>query len=282
MFAVRNRLNSSLRQVVESSQFSKTIAALILINAVTLGLETSENFMDDYGLLISVADKIILGIFVIEISVKLYIYKWGFFRVGWNVLDFIIISISLVPAVTYLSVMRSLRIFRVLRLITVMPQLRSVIAALLYAIPGMVSVISVLMIIFYIAAVLTTQIFGAGNEPEMKELFGTIGDSMYTLFQLMTLEGWHENIAAPTMKSYPWAWAFFIPFIIITTFAVLNLFIGIIVDAMNLIAEDNAKKAFGQTEDDASLEKIDFKITRIDKDLQEVKRLLAGGGTNPR
>ncbi len=262
--------NKTLADIIESSRFSKVIAALILVNAVTLGLETNDEVMQTYGSLIGLVDRLILGVFVIEILTKIYLYHWKFFKVGWNVFDFIIIAASLIPAVTYLSVLRALRVFRVLRLITVMPRLRRVIAALLYAIPGMISVISVLMIIFYIAAVLTTQIFGSSEDPEMQELFGDIGSSMYTLFQLMTLEGWHENIAGPTMSHFPWSWAFFVPFIIITSFAVLNLFIGIIVDAMNLIGDDKNI----QTEASAADITLSSQIAELRKDLRELKEVI--------
>src|SRR5690606_27936413 len=100
-----------------------------------------------------------------------------------------------------------------------------------HAIPGMASIIAVMLVIFYVAAVLTTKLFGA----EFEELFGDIGNSMFTLFQVMTLEGWPGDVARPVMEVYPLAWLFFVPFIVITTFAVLNLFIGIIVDAMNFV-----------------------------------------------
>jgi voltage-gated sodium channel len=106
----------------------------------------------------------------------------------------------------------------------------------------MTSIVAVLMIIFYVAAVLATKIFGAYPDPSMYDMYGTIGSSMYTLFTVMTLEGWSENIAEPTMVFFPWAWAFFVPFIIITSFAVLNLFIGIIVDAMNIIQGKDLEK----------------------------------------
>jgi voltage-gated sodium channel len=256
-----------LAEIVESVRFSKFIAALIMINAITLGMETNDELMSQYGYLIGIIDRLIISVFVLEITAKLYLYRLQFFRVGWNIFDFIIISISLVPAVAYLSALRALRIFRVLRLITVMPRLRRVIAALLYAIPGMVSVLSVLMIIFYVAAVLTTQIFGASEAPEMQVLFGDIGSSMYTLFQLMTLEGWHENIAGPTMEYFPWAWSFFVPFTIITSFAVLNLFIGIIVDAMNLISDNRGSDS----------EEGNGELAAIREELKEIKRIVSKG-----
>ena len=175
--------------------------------------------------------------FVAELVAKLIVYRWRFFRSGWNVFDFIIVGISLVPASGNLSVLRALRILRVLRLLSVVPDLRKVIEALLRAVPGMSSIVAVLMLVFYVSAVLSTKLFGLEVHPDdtagdMQEWFGTIGASMYSLFQIMTLESWSMGIVRPTMELYPWAWVFFVPFIILTSFAVLNLFIAIIVNAM--------------------------------------------------
>ena len=136
------------------------------------------------------------------------------------------------PTTGALSVLRTLRILRVLRLISVVPQMRRVISAIGYSIPGMISVISVLGLIFYVSAVLATRLFGTYPDPNMQEWFGLISTSAYTFFEIMTLESWSMGVVLPTMDLFPWAWTFFLPFIIITSFAVLNFFIGIIVDSM--------------------------------------------------
>ena len=128
---------------------------------------------------------------------------------------------------------------RVLRLISVVPQLRRVVSAIGYSIPGMVSVVGVLGLIFYVASVLATKLFGIHPDPFMQEWFGSVGASAYTLFQIMTLESWSMGVVRPTMEIFPWAWAFFIPFIIITSFAVLNFFIGIIVDSMQIAQKED-------------------------------------------
>ena len=227
---------------IENGRFSNFITVLILINAVILGMLTDEAMAGRYGHVLERADQVILGVFVLELLLKMFSYRWSFFRVGWNIFDFVIVGISLVPASAGLSIIRALRIFRVLRLVSVVPQMRRVISALLVSIPGMASIVGVLLIIFYVYAVLATQLFGHNPDPHMHELFGTIGASMYTLFQIMTLEGWAEEIANPTMVFYPHAWLFFVPFIIVTSFAVLNLFIGIIVDAMQIVQEKDIEE----------------------------------------
>jgi voltage-gated sodium channel len=219
---------------VEGKRFVSFITALIVINAITLGLETNPSVMEKHGKVIIFFDSVILSIFVFELALKFYAYRLSFFKSGWNIFDFIIISISLIPTSGSLNILRALRVLRVLRLLSVVPQMRRVISAIGYSIPGMMSVLSVLMLIFYVSAVLATKLFGTHSDPQMQEWFGTIGASAYTLFQIMTLESWSMGIVRPTMEIFPLSWIFFIPFIIITSFAVLNLFIGIIVDAMQM------------------------------------------------
>ncbi|WP_435640471.1 ion transporter [Micavibrio aeruginosavorus] len=227
-----------LATIVNSRVFNRFIIAVILVNAVMLGLETDDAIMAAHGPLLHMLDRVIIGIFVVELAMKLVLWRGSFFRNGWNVFDFIVVAISLLPMIAMFSVLRVFRVFRVFRLISVVPQMRRVVSALLRAIPGMASILAVLLVVFYVAAVMATQIFGHTDDPVLENLFGSIGASMYTLFQLMTLEGWSENIAAPTLVHYPWSWVFFVGFIVVTTFAVLNLFIGIIVDAMNMIHDE--------------------------------------------
>ncbi|MEM9360211.1 MAG: ion transporter [Pseudomonadota bacterium] len=208
------------------------ITALILLNAVTLGLETDKSVMASFGSLLVALDYAILVAFTIELAAKFYAYRLDFFKSGWNIFDFVIVVISWMPSSGPFAILRALRILRILRLLSVVPQLRRVISAIGHSIPGMISVIGVLSIIFYVSAVLSTKIFGQHPDPNMQEWFGSIAASAYTLFQIMTLESWSMGIVRPTMQLFPYSWIFFVPFIIITSFAVLNLFIGIIVDAM--------------------------------------------------
>lgn len=233
---------------IEKAVFVHFITAVILVNAVTLGLETNQALMaSQAGIMLDLFDKIALTIFVIEIALKLYAYRISFFRQGWNIFDFVVVGVSLVPAVAGLSVLRTLRVLRVLRLVSVVPQMRRVVAALFHAIPGMASILAVLLVIFYVAAVLATSLFGGA--PGLEHLFGSISASLFTLFQVMTLEGWPSEVARPVMAVYPWAWIFFIPFIVVTTFAVLNLFIGIIVDAINYVHDREAEVHIGTDPD---------------------------------
>lgn len=213
---------------IESSPVQHVIIALIVINAVILGLMTSPDWMADMGGTLQLLDNLILTVFVGEILIKLFAYRLRFFTNSWNVFDFTVVAIALIPASGPLAVLRALRILRVLRLISMVPRLRFVVEALLKAIPGISSIGALMLILFYVFAVMATGLFGQG----FPEWFGSIGASMYTLFQIMTLESWSMGIVRPVMEQYPYAWAYFIPFILIATFTMLNLFIGIIVDTM--------------------------------------------------
>jgi voltage-gated sodium channel len=213
------------------------LIAVILLNAVTLGLETSPYVMDRAGGLLVLIDRACLAIFVAELAARLYALGLRFFRSGWNIFDFVIIGISLVPAGAGFSVLRALRILRVLRVVSVTPSLRRVVDGLGRALPGMGSVFLLILLIYYIAAVIATKLF-ASTFPDW---FGSLGSSAYSLFQIMTLESWSMGIVRPVMEVYPVAWAFFVPFILMTTFAVMNLIVGLIVNSMQEAASEDQR-----------------------------------------
>lgn len=220
---------------IESTPVQHFIIALIALNAVILGLETSDSAMAAYGAELRLADQLILSVFVLEILIKLYAFGGGFFRRAWNNFDFIVVGIALVPASGPLAVLRALRVLRVLRMISMVPRLRFVVEALLHAIPGISSIGVLMLLLFYVFAVMATGLFGE----QFPAWFGSIGASMYTLFQIMTLESWSMGIVRPVMEVYPYAWLYFIPFILIATFTMLNLFIGIIVDTMQSMHQED-------------------------------------------
>jgi voltage-gated sodium channel len=204
------------------------ILGVIIFNAVILGLETSEWVMQRAGALIVALDRLCLMIFIVEILLKLFAHRFGFFRSGWNVFDFIIVGIALVPGSAGLSVLRALRILRVLRVVSVAPRLRRVVEGFVTALPGMGSVFLLMALIFYIGSVMATKLFSEA----FPDWFGNLGLSAYSLFQIMTLESWSMGIVRPVMEVFPMAWLFFVPFIMVTTFAVVNLLVGLIVNSM--------------------------------------------------
>ena len=217
-----------LRTILDNKRFERIIIAAIVINGITLGLETSSTVMAHAGPSLHVVDNILLAIFVTEIAAKMIVYRSQFWRDPWSVFDLVVISITVLPATDNLSILRALRILRAMRLISAIPSLRRVVTSLLSAIPSMGSIILLLLLINYIFSVMSTKLFGA----EFGKYFGTLGESFFTFFQIMTLEGWANEVVRPVMEKYPWAWLLFVPYIVLTSFMVLNLFIGIVVDAM--------------------------------------------------
>ena len=217
-----------LARLISHRLFEPTIMVLIVINAITLALETSPTAMAAAGPVLIAIDRTILAVFVLEIAARLIVDFRGFWRDPWRIFDFTIVAIALLPATGPLSVLRAFRILRVLRLVSTVPAMRRVVAGLLSALPGMGSIVALLGLIFFVFSVISTKLFSTA----FPEWFGSIGASSYTLFQVMTLESWSMGIVRPVMEVYPWAWILFVPFIILTAFAVLNLFIGVIVDAM--------------------------------------------------
>lgn len=227
-----------LKKLVESTLFEAFIIGIILINAVSLGLETVSWLSPGIHNSLVILDKAFLAIFSVEILLKLAVYKQNFFRDPWRIFDFVIVGISLLPSAGPFSVVRSLRVLRTLRMISVVPSLRKVVNGLLYAIPGLGSVAAIMSLIFYVGAVMATKLFGQA----FPEWFGTLGKSSYTLFQVMTLESWSMGIVRPVMEKYPYAWVYFLPFILITTFTMLNLFIAVIVNGMHAETDEAAQE----------------------------------------
>jgi voltage-gated sodium channel len=232
-----NSLRQRLKTFIENSTIQRSLLALILINAVILGLETSAEVMANVGPFLMALDKAILVVFVIELGIRLVVHRFAFFNDGWNVFDFIVVGIALVPASGPFAVLRALRVLRVLRVLTFVPSMRKIVGALIKSLNGMLSIAMVLGLVYYVAAVMVTKLFGEA----FPDWFGSLGVSLYTLFQVMTLESWSMGIARPVMEEFPYAWAFFVPFILIATFTMLNLFIAVIVNAVQTMHDDEIK-----------------------------------------
>jgi voltage-gated sodium channel len=267
---------SPLRQHVQAwlntPLFQRTILTLIVINAIILGLETSPTVMQAAGPWILLIDKGILAVFVVELALRMYVHRLAFWRDPWSLFDFAVVAIALVPASGPFAVLRALRVLRVLRMLTIVPSMRRVVGALLSAIPGLSSIAVVLLLVFYVFGVIATHLFGA----LFPEWFGHLGRSLYTLFQVMTLESWSMGIARPVMEQAPWAWAFFITFILFATFTMLNLFIAIIVNAMQTFQESEQQDALKSMEAAThNLEhELHTEVKTLRTELAEIKALL--------
>lgn len=262
-----------LHAFIEHRRVQGAIIALILINAALLGLETWPAAMAAAGGLIRTVDNAILAVFVAEITLRLYVHRRDFWRDPWSVFDFAVVAIALLPATGQLAVLRALRVLRVLRLLTMVPSMRRVVGALLAAIPGLGSIALVLMIVYYVFAVIATNLFAA-NYPEW---FGDLGRSLYTLFQIMTLESWSMGIARPVMENFPYAWAFFVPFILVATFTMLNLFIAIIVNAMQSYTEAEQRETVAAVDQARVHIEADLhaEVRAMREEIRELKTLLS-------
>ena len=265
-------ISQKIGTFVESPPVQKFVIWVIILNAAVLGLETSRFMEASFGPLLTVLDRIALAIFVAELAGKLIYRRLGFFRDAWNVFDFIVVGIALIPAAGPLSVLRALRVIRLLRLLSVVPTMRVVVGGLFRALPGMASIASLILLIFYVGAVLTTKLYGA----EFPDWFGNIGASMYSLFQIMTLESWSMGIVRPVMVVHPMAWLFFVPFIMVTTFAVLNLFVGTVVSAMQTEgnAEQEKTAENERLEMLAELRTLNSEMSRMSQEMAEMRRQL--------
>ncbi len=265
-------LRGRVREWIERPRVQTFIILLIVVNAVILGLETSPAAMAAYGDFLLAADQVILGVFVVEILLRVFAHRLSFFRDPWSIFDFIVVAIALVPASGPFAVLRALRVLRVLRILTMVPSMRRVVGALLSSIPGLGSIALVLLLIYYVFAVIATKLFGAA----FPQWFGSIGESLYSLFQIMTLESWSMGIVRPVMEVHPNAWIFFVIFILIATFTMLNLFIAIIVNAMHSFSEqENAETqqavAAAQEHIEADLHR---EVAELRVEIGELKRLL--------
>jgi len=237
---------------VESDWFVSFITVLIIINAVILGILTYRQLPDAISVPLDRLDTAITYVFATEILVKLVAYRLNFFRSGWNWFDFIVVGISLVPGGEGLSVLRALRVLRVLRLLHVVPMMKRITEALLKALPGMGAILAVLGLITYVAAVMATNMYGQTETEEVRELFGDLPRSAFTLFQVMTMDGWRFEVVQKVINDgHPYAWIFFLTFIFLASFAVLNLFIALIVEALQMEQEAMQDEQMERLEEEA-------------------------------
>ena len=254
-------LKEKVYTLVESSKFKNFILIVILINGIVMGLETYSGIINSYGEFLEFVDQVAIAIFIVEIVLRIYAHGGAFFKDGWSLFDFAIVLVSLAPNDAQFSVLRILRVFRLFRVITVVPQMRKIVVALVGVIPGMISIVALMTVVFYIFAILATWLFGA----DFPQWFGDLGRSLYTLFQVMTLESWSMGIARPVMELHPYAWTFFLPFIFLATFIIINLIVAMVVDVMNEIGNKTQKEAQEVTKEE---------LSQLRSEIKELKKLL--------
>lgn len=261
-----------VRDVLRSRGFGNAIMALIVLNAITLGMQTDAELMASYGAVLTRFDEFAIGVFTIEVLLKLVLLPRSSVRDPWFWFDFTVVAVCYIPSQGPLSVLRALRLFRVLRLINFLPSLKRTVQGLLGAIPGMGSVVLLLALVFYVAAVMATELYG-GTHPEY---FGSLGASLYSLFQIMTLESWSHGIVRPVLTEHPYAWGFFVPFIVVTSFSVLNMFIGVIVSSIE--AENEAERML---QDEAMEQRLHMQMDEMMTRLANIETMLSGERAAP-
>jgi voltage-gated sodium channel len=257
-----------IKNIVECGFFSNFIIFLIVVNGITMGLESSKTFMQNFGVYTTIFNQIVISIFTIEIILRIYVHRISFFKDPWSLFDFFVVAISLVPTSSGFEILRVLRVLRLFRLVTAVPQMRKIVSALISVIPGMLSVIALMTLFFYIFAIMATQLFGE----KFPQWFGTLGESFYTLFQVMTLESWSMGIVRPVMEVYPYAWVFFVPFIFVVTFVMINLVVAIIVDAMAIL--NKSEEAHIIDEVHSQENNINNEIIKLREEIIELKNLI--------
>ncbi len=266
-------LQDRVRAFVERDSVHTAILGVIIFNAITLGLSTSATVRAEIGGALTLIDRAVLTFFVAELGLKLFVYGLRFFANAWNIFDFVVVGLGLLPDRAGLSALRGLRVIRAMRLLSVIPQMRAVVQALLDALPGMGAVIVMISIVFYVFGVMATLMYG----PAFPQWFGTLGGSLYSLFQIMTLESWSMGIVRPVMKQFPMAWLFFVPFIVITAFSVLNLFIGLLVNTMQSAVEEEAEAEFEGLRDlvRSETDVVDAHVLDLHREVQALRADLA-------
>ena len=258
------------KRIVDSPRFEPFMIGLILVNAVLIGLETSREFVANYNGWLHVGNDIILGFFIVEAVLKITAIapRWKlYFGDGWNLFDLAVIVLSLIPATgEFALVARLVRILRVLRLISAVPQLRLIVATLVRSIPSMGHVILLMSIVFYIYGVTGYHLFGEVDE----EHWGSLGAALLTLFQMTTLEGWVEVMEA-AMEATPYAWIYFVSFVMIGTFVVLNLFIAVVINNL----EQSKIEQLGELENPTTHQDVMEELERTRQALKDLQTKIA-------
>ncbi len=259
-----------VRELVESSRFEATIMTIVVVNSIIIGIQTA-HLPQGIDFALTIIDNICLAIYIVEACLKIYAYHGSYFKDGWNIFDFTIIVLSLIPAeilpipAQAARVLRVFRAFRAFRLISAFKQMRVIVEAVGKYIPGVAGTGVLLIILFYVFAIIGTTLFGEA----FPEYFGNLGDSFYTLFQVMTLESWSAGVSRPVMEVFPWAWVYFVPFVIISAFIMVNVVVGIVVGTI-----DESREHLRREEEMEAMEQGD-EHAKLMEEIDELKGHLA-------
>lgn len=285
--------SSKLYAFVESKKFHDFIIVVIFTNSVIIGLETYSSIANSFiGSMLNIVDQICLVIFVIELILKFAAYRFIFFKSPANIFDFFIIFISILSNLFFLSIFRVFRVFRVfrtlrslrlLRIVSGLERLKTLVVALEKSLASIVWTVLLLGVVYYILAVVGVGLFGE----KFPDLFGTLGKSFFTLFQIMTLDSWAMSVCLPIMEEYPLAWLYFVPFVVVSAFVMMNLVVGILVNTIAEATDESKKEKILENEDAIGstllaeievlknqMEKVEILVGNYDKAISKNKNKL--------
>tara|TARA_B100000315_G_C14589901_1_gene595178 strand:- start:889 stop:1731 length:843 start_codon:yes stop_codon:yes gene_type:complete len=253
-------------RITTSPVFTIFIVIVILTNAVIIGMETYPYMESQYGTLLHLIDGIILGVFVVEIALKIIACgqrPQNFFRDGWNVFDFIIVAAAFVPGIqNQTTVLRLIRLLRVLRLLSALPNMQVMVVAVIHSIPAIGQMALLASLLFYVYAVIGQTWFGT-HDPQY---WGTVHIALLSLFRVLTLEDWTDLMYA-TMERYPYSWTFFVSFVLFATFVIFNMLIGVILNSM-----DEARKTIREEQARAQIPDLLDSVQAIRVALDNMER----------
>jgi voltage-gated sodium channel len=270
-------MTSRIKQIVAAKLFHHFIVAVIVLAGVVAGLETNPAIMAQYGATLLALDKFILGIFIVEALLKMAAHgrhPWRYFADGWNVFDFLIVVLCLLPVGgPFAAVLRLARALRLLRLVSALPKLQLLVGALLKSLSAMGYVSLLLALLFYIYAVAGIHLFGAGDPKH----FGSLGAALLSLFRIVTLDNWGDIYFAqtanvPAIKVI----IYFVTFIVFGTMIILNLFIGIIMNSMSEMHAEIAERDRAEHERKTGSATLEDELKLLEQDMKEMQTRLAG------
>lgn len=270
-----------LRKLTDSTIFQNIILGIIIFNAILMGLQTISGLSPQTAALLSLLDSVCLGIFIAEMLMKMAAYGRDYFRDGWNWFDMIIILMSVISGMSFLSAFRAFRVLRVFRslkalrsmkLVSSVKHLQVIILAICRAVPSIIWTGILMVLVYYIFAVIGVSAFGAA----FPEWFGDLGKAMYTLFQVMTLESWSMGISRPIMEVFPMAWIYFVPFVLLSSFIVMNVVVGIVVNSISEVTTEKIDSDEDEAKDDkseivAELAQLREHITKLEALIEKQK-----------
>ena len=262
-------------RLVNAAWFEYFIIAVIILNGIILGLETSGTVDRLYGDWLRLGNEVALWVFIVEAVLKLLAQwprSWRYFRDGWNVFDFLVIVFALVPATgQFAMIARLARLLRVVRLISAIRDLRLIVAALVRAIPSVGHVIMLMSIVVYIYAIMGYHLFHELDPAR----WGNLGLSVLTLFNIITLDNW-TNVMNTAMRHYPWAWLYFVSFVVVGTFVVINMFIAIIINSLDDAKRERERSGEGEEAEPVTREQMMQEIRAARETLERLERRLEG------